>query len=181
MSVTRSPNKNTAQALDKKAIQGVDKYFAKVKTMTIAGTSYTPAALNAVFQAEIDALEALDTSHTQYQQQVSDTREARAKAVATRAGLRAYVLATYGAAAVQMLGDFGMSSPKSKGPRTAQAKADGVAKGQDTRKARKAMEQQLSTAGASPTAAPATPPAQGAQATSPVQLAAPAARATQPN
>jgi hypothetical protein len=49
MSVTRSPNKNTAQALDKKAIQGVDKYFAKVKTMTIAGTSYTPAALNAVF------------------------------------------------------------------------------------------------------------------------------------
>jgi hypothetical protein len=181
MSSVKSPDKNTAQALDQKAIQGVTKYFAKVKNMTIAGTVYTPVALKAVFQAEIDAITALDTSEAQFKQQAADTRTARAKAIVVRAGLRAYILATYGAAAVQVLGDFGMVVPKPLGKRSAQVKADAVTKAQATREARKAREEQPSTAGAPSPAAPAPAPAQVAQATSPVQVAAQAARATLPN
>src|SRR5580658_1233743 len=113
MSANNNPNKNTALALNQKAIQGVDKYFAKVKNLTVAGTSYTPAALKAVLQGEVEANEAIDTTRAQLKQEVATGRAARAKATGPREGLPSYHPGTYGAAAVQMLADFGMSPPKS--------------------------------------------------------------------
>jgi hypothetical protein len=139
MSPKTGPNKNTALALDQKAIQGVNKYFAKAKTLTVAGTSYTPAALKAVLQAEIDAIKALDAAMAQIKQLVAETRAARLEATATRKGLRAHVLGNYGASAVQMLGDFGMAAPKSTGKKTAQVKAEAVTKAKATREARHTM------------------------------------------
>ena len=54
-------------------------------------------------------------------EQVATTRLARAKAFAVRQDLKAYVLGAYGAKAVQVLGDFGISvPPKSKVTKTAQ-------------------------------------------------------------
>jgi hypothetical protein len=173
MGTNNEPNKNTALALNQKAIQGVDKYFAKVKNLTIAGTSYTPAALKAVLQAETDANEALDTSRAQMKQQVAAGRAARAKASAARKGLRAYILGTAGASAVQMLGDFGMVAPKSTGTKTAQVKAEAATKATATREARDASKKLVVSA--SPTAAPAATPAHVVQASPPVQTAAPAA------
>ncbi len=182
MGANNQPNKNTAQALDKKAIQGVDKYLAKVKIVTVAGANYTPDELKAVLQDEIDAIEALDEVQAQMQQQVADTRAAKAKASVTRAGLRAHILGNYGAVAVQMLVDFGMSVPKAKGKKTAQVKADAVTKALATREARHTMgkKQKLAIKGVTQTAAQAETPTQSAQAAKPAQVAA-AAATTLPN
>jgi hypothetical protein len=138
MSSANDPNKETALAADQKAISGVGKYFANVGTLTIEGTHYTAATLTAVLQGEIDALDALDTVKAQWRQQVATTHGARAKARALRAGLRSYILSTYGATAVQMLEDFGMTVPKAPGPKTAEAKALSSAKAKATRAAKKA-------------------------------------------
>jgi hypothetical protein len=167
------PNKNTALATNQKAILGVDKHFAKVKTLTFAGASYTPASLKALLQDEIDANNALDGSRAQMKEQVATIRSVRVKARTARKGLRAYILGTAGASAVQMLEDFGMVPPKPTGPKTAEAKAQAAAKGAATRKARAASVKLAATVSA--TAAPATPPAHVAQATAPAQTAAPAA------
>jgi predicted Fe-Mo cluster-binding NifX family protein len=168
------PNKNTALATDQKAIQGVGKHFAKVKTLTLAGASYTPASLKALFQAEIEANNALDASRAQMKEQVATTRATRAKATVARKGLRAYILGNYGASAVAMLEDFGMSPPKAPGPKTVTAKAEAVVTATATREANGPGKKKPAAVAPS-TAAQANPPAHVAQATAPVQTAAPAA------
>jgi hypothetical protein len=137
MSSKNTPSKNTALALNQKAIAGVDTYFAHVKTLTLAGTSYTPKDLQAVLQAEIDADKAVDTVQAQYTQQVVAAKLARSKGRAVRKSLKAYVLANYGATAVQMLKDLGIPVPKPLGPRTAQSKAQAADKATATKKAKK--------------------------------------------
>jgi hypothetical protein len=101
----------------------VTKYFAHVKPLTLAGTTYTPATLTAVLEAEIAANKAVDENEAQLRQQVVAAKLARAKALAARTGLKAYILGNSGADAVQMLTDFGIPVPKSRGPRTARSKA----------------------------------------------------------
>ena len=149
-----NPNKNTALAQHQKVIAGIDKYFGKVKTLTVLGTSYTPTALKAVFQADIDATNKVDASRAQWKQQVADSRGARAKARKTRRALRNMLLGNYGEAAVQMLEDFGIPVPKPTGRKTAKTKADAVVKAEATREAR----HETHSASAAPTQA-ATPAA----------------------
>jgi hypothetical protein len=155
MSSSKNSNKVTTQALNQLAIEGVDKYFAHVKSLTIAGTTYTPADLKAVLQAEIDANKALDQSRAQVNQQVVATRLARSKGSVTRKGLKAYILGTAGTEAVQMIEDFGMSVPKKPGVKSAKAKAESVDAAVATRKARK--EALASIDAAAPTPPTATP------------------------
>jgi hypothetical protein len=173
------PNKNTAVATNQKAILGIGKHFAKVKTVSLAGTSYTPATLKALLQAEIDANNALEGSRAQYKEEVASARTTRAKAAAARKGLRAYILGNYGAGAAQMLADFGMVPPKPMGRRSVQVKAQAATQAAATRKAHDAAKKQVATVVA-PTAAQATPPAHVAPAATPAQTAAPAATNTQP-
>jgi hypothetical protein len=137
MSGANIPNKTTAQALNQKAIEGVDTYFANVKTLTLAGTTYTPTTLKAVLQDEIDGDKAADQIQAQYRQQVVAARLARAKARAARKGLKAYVLGTYGADAVQVLQNLGIPVPKPLGQKTAKSKAQAADKAEATRTARK--------------------------------------------
>ena len=159
MGVNNTPNQNTAVALDQKAIVGVSKHFAKVKHLTLAGTSFTTATLKAVFQAEIDATQSLDTARTQMKQQVATARAARAKAREARRLLRAYVLGNYGPAAVQMLEDLGLSVPKPKSRATVSTKADALVKAKATRKARNTMgkKKRLSIKAPAPVAQAVTP------------------------
>jgi hypothetical protein len=170
-------NKNTALATNQKAISGVSKHFAKVKNVTLAGVSYTPGALKGLFQDEIDANNALDASRAQMSEQVDAAQAVRAKASAARKGLRAYILGNYGAKAVQVLEDFGISPPKAPGPKTAQARADAAKKGVATREAKRKAAK-AAVAAAPSTAAGATAPAQSVQASAPAQTAAPAATDT---
>ena len=137
MNTSKNPNKTTALALNQKAIEGVDKYLATVKTLTVAGTSYTPATLTAVLQAEIDANKAVDEARAQYRQQVVAAQLARSKGQAMRKGLKAYILGTFGSDAVQVLESFGMTVPKTPGPRTAKSKAQSADKSVATRAAHK--------------------------------------------
>jgi regulator of protease activity HflC (stomatin/prohibitin superfamily) len=154
---TKNLSKTTAQALDLKAIEGVDKYLGSVTQVSLSGTTYTPTALKAVLQGEIDADKAVDLARAQYKQQVVSAKGARAKARALRNALRSYVLSTFGADAVQTLEGFGFAVPKPRGPKTAKAKAEGTAAALATRHAKK--EAIANVAHAPSTPAPAAPPA----------------------
>jgi hypothetical protein len=176
MSGNNIPTKNGALALNQKVIQGVEKHFAKVKNVTFGGATYTPAALKATLQAEIDGNEALEVSQAQVKEQVAAIRPVRAKARSVRNTLRSYILATYGTAAVQMLTECGMNAPKPPGgKRTTEEKAAAAAQATVTRKARAAARKLVVTA---PSAAQATSPAHVAPASPPAQTAAPAATST---
>ena len=132
------PNKTTALAQNQKILAGVDKYFAKVKTLTVAGTVFTPKALKAVLEAESEAIQSLDAAKAQLMQQVATADAARLKARGVRQDLRTHILGTFGAKAVQMLQDFGMHVPKPLGRQTAIVRAAAVTKAAATRKAHKA-------------------------------------------
>ena len=87
-------------------------------------------------------------------------REVRANTQTLRTLLKSYILTTYGAAALQMLGDFGMTVPKNRGQKTAEAKAQAQAKALATRKAKKAaLASVTSKPAATPAASVSTTPA----------------------
>ncbi len=151
---TNRPNHRTALVLDQMIIAGVDTYFAKVKTLTLAGTVYTPKALKAVLQTEIDATNSLGSAKAQMRQHVATANAARAKALDARKELRAYILGNFGATAVAMLQDFGMNVPKPVGRKTAAVKAEAASKAKATRKALKEAEESVTK-----TPAPAAPAA----------------------
>ncbi len=174
MGANNNPNKATALALNQKISEGVDKYFAKVKSLTIGGATYTPKTLMAVLNAETEASKAVDSTRAQHQEEVATHRAAKASAIALRAELKTYILGTYGRKAVQMLGDFGMSVPKSTGKKTVAAKAQAVAQSRATREARHTMgkNQKKSIKGTVPsTATTAETPSSSAPAATPVQVA----------
>jgi hypothetical protein len=152
MKTETNPNKKTALALNQQAIQGIDKYFAHVKTLTIAGTAYSPASLKATLQAEIDAESSVTEGQAQYKQQVVAARVARSKGRATRKLIKAYVLTSFGAENVQTLGNFGIPVPKTPGKRTAKSKAQAADKAAATRKAH---EEAIASVDAPVSAAPA--------------------------
>jgi hypothetical protein len=135
MKTESNPNKKTALALNQQAIQGIEKYFAHVKSLTIAGTVYTPANLKATLQAEIDAENSVNEGQAQYRQQVVAAKVARSQGRATRKLIKAYVLTNFGADNVQTLGNFGIPVPKSTSNRTAKSKAQAADKAAATRKA----------------------------------------------
>jgi hypothetical protein len=155
MNQQKDPNKVTAAALDTKAIAGVEKYFANATKVTLLGTDFTPATLVAKLQSEIDALVALDAIKAQAKQKVADTRIVRTQMRALRAALKKYILGAYGAEAVQMLEDFGMTVPKNIGKRTAAEKAASVAKADATRKAKKDALERVASGSASASTTPA--------------------------
>jgi hypothetical protein len=136
MTFNTHPNKTTALALNQKAAEGVTKYFAAGSSLLIDGTTYTPASLTAVLEAETDSSLAVDAARAHLAALVATHRRAKASARTLRMKLRGYILASYGTGAVQMLGDFGMTAPKPLGRRPAQVKADAVAKANATRRAR---------------------------------------------
>ena len=184
MSSLNIPNKTTALARNKMISEGVDKYFSKVKSLTVGGDEYTPKSLMAVLTAEDDASLAVDSTRAQLEAQVVTHRTAKVTAAALRSALKVYILGTYGKKAVQMLGDFGMSVPKDPGARTVNEKSKAVAKNLATRAARHTMgkKQKLSITGVVPStattaetsssSAPAATPAQVASAATPAQTAA---------
>jgi hypothetical protein len=136
---TTNPSKPTVKDLDTKAIQGTDKHFASITSLTLAGAAFTPASLKAVFQADIDATNAAEAAHTQWMQLVAAQRATRASTHAVRKALKSYLLGTYGAAAVGILADFGFSAPKTAGKKTVAVKSVGLVKAAATRAARHTM------------------------------------------
>jgi hypothetical protein len=93
-------------------------------------------SLKAVFSADTAAIEASDVAKKAAQSAVLLERTTGTRAGKVFSGLRAMLLSNFGAAAVAVLGDFGVNPPKSKAAKTVVTKAVGVAKAKATRVAR---------------------------------------------
>jgi len=129
-------NKPTIKAADAKVIAGIAKNLASMATVTLAGQPYTLAQLTAIYQADSAAIDATETAYATWQQRVADERATHAKtAVVTRA-LRSFLLGYYGEQAVAVLGDFGLTAPKSTATTNVATKALAAAKSKATRAAR---------------------------------------------
>jgi hypothetical protein len=132
-----NPNRPTQKDLDNKAMQGIDKHIPKNASLTLLGSAFTPEALKAVFQAEIDATNAAESARVQWMKVVADQRAIRTRTRPVRQALKQYLLSTYaGTDAVGVLQDFGFGVPRGAGKRTVAVKAQAVAKAAATRTAR---------------------------------------------
>jgi hypothetical protein len=147
--------------LDQQSQAGVTKYFTALPTMMMGGVPTTAAKINGVFQADIDATNALTAAESDVKQKRVAQQAARAAANLQRKSLKAYILGEYGAQAVQMLEDCGFDAPKPPGTKTVASKAAAVASAKATRAAggAKAKKAKATAAAAEPAAptAPATP------------------------
>ncbi len=123
-------------ASNAKAMAAVDKYLSNIGPMTFDGTSYTPASLKAVFQADTDAINAADAQHTQWKQLLLTVALTHKNVAAMRRWLRGFVLSFFGSQAPAVLGDFGLPTPKARTAKSVVTKAVAVAKMRATRKAR---------------------------------------------
>jgi hypothetical protein len=130
-------NRSTLKTRDTSVMAGIDKHITA--SITIDGTSYTPAELKARFQAQITGLDANDALRKSLTDGVQN-----AKVTVRDVGnlyylLRATLIGQYGRNANAILNDFGMTTPKTFGPKTVAAKAVAAAKRQATRAARHTM------------------------------------------
>jgi hypothetical protein len=136
MSTTSKPTQTTAIAQDQQAIAGIQKNWSKVKSIQIAGNTQTPAALEATFQADIDATTELQAAVAAVKVKRTARNTARAAAAQTRQEIKQYIIGVEGKNADQMLQDFGLAAPKQGGPKTVEAKAQAVSQMLVTRELR---------------------------------------------
>jgi hypothetical protein len=149
-------NRPTTQSIDGSYISGLKKHVTKSTIIPIDGATYTPAALSAIFQAEIDTGAAVTPAKGAWQKAVADAKAAKAAAAAVRPGFEQWVQANYGKDA-QTLADFGVPPKKPRVIKPATKVASAV-KAAATREARgtKGKVQKKAITGAT-AATPATP------------------------
>jgi hypothetical protein len=174
MAITRG-NKTTRADAIRKVQAGLTKHYANVN-LTIAGTSYKPAALQTVLQDDVDANDASTNARAAWLESVTEARSADQAANTVLRGIKAQVTAQYGDApnAASVFADFGWT-PRKKVTRTADAKAAAVAQSKATREARgtKGPKAKLKIRGTVTT----TVPSNGGSAAAP----SPASTATTPD
>ena len=120
----------------RKVQAGLTKYFGNVN-LTLVGTSYTPAALQAFLQADVASNDASTLAHAAWLKTVKDARDTDAKTNPVMRAIRAQVLAVYGEDqnVANILAEFGFA-PRKKVVLTAEQKAAKAAKLRATRAAR---------------------------------------------
>jgi hypothetical protein len=154
-------SKATNQTNERQALVGIDKYFKEGTVIPILGTSYMPVQLKAAIQADLDAAAVTQTAHASWLLAVQEERTAHATAHGVLLGLKSYLVSQYGKTKVDVLTDFGFTTPKV--PRTTPAtQVAAAAKAKATRKARGTLgpKQRLAITGApEPAAAPVPTPA----------------------
>jgi hypothetical protein len=137
---------------------GVAKHFANVPTVNLRGTAWKPADIDATLKAAIDSANAVDPAKASWQIAVKNGSAAKAKALALLAALKAYLIATHGSGAVDLLADFGFVPPK-PGKVAAKTKAAAVDKTAATRALRHTMGKKQKKQVKATTAAPSPQPA----------------------
>ena len=151
---------------------GLQKYFGNVN-LTLLGTSYTPAALQAFLQADVASNDASTLANAAWLKTVKDARDTDAKTNPVLRAIRAQVMAVYGEDqnVANILAEFGFA-PRKKVVLTAEQKAEKAAKLRATRAARgtKGSRQKAKIHG--------TVPAGDASSQQPAPTAAPAPSAT---
>jgi hypothetical protein len=122
----RIPKVNkVAQALD--VIAGLEKRFTAKKRYAVGGKLRTRRQLVALYQSQIDALTEVDRLRAQLRGALAKERAIAEQVAETTADLKLVVMTLYGHN-VSSWGDFGWKLHKKPGPKTAQAKAEGVRK-----------------------------------------------------
>lgn len=137
MSTTKSTSHVTLKNRDTSVMKGIDKHITT--SFTIAGTTYTPAELKALFQSEITAIEASDGLRKSLADSVQNVKTVSATVNEAYLLLRGGLITLYGRKANAVLNDFGMEIPKVSGPQTVESKALAKAKRAATRAARHTM------------------------------------------
>ena len=121
----------------RKVIAGVEANLSGTETVTLAGRAYKRAELIKIFQAQLDAMQAV----TELEGALAGARAARAKTarrvLPVQRALEEYVRAIHGATNPK-LADYGFV-PDAPRKVTAKTKAEAVAKGRATRIARHTM------------------------------------------
>jgi hypothetical protein len=176
-------NRSTIKNRNLSVASGVDKHVPS--PITVGGVVFAPADLKAVFTGHNAALDAADSLHKQWTDQLLVADVAGEKANATYQSLRSYLVGQYGSDANAVLHDFGMDAPKAKGPKTVKTKAEAADKRAATRAARHTMGKNqkkgitgATVAAGSTPAVPATPAAPTATPTAPAASAPSAAKPT---
>jgi hypothetical protein len=168
-------NKPTVKTRNNGVIAGIDKHVTG--GATIGGDEYTPQTLKAVFAEHNVAIDAADALHKQWQDQVNVMRAAAKRANTVYLLLHSFLLGQYGNDANAVLNDFGMKTPKPKGPQTVKTKSAAVAKRAATRAVRHTMGTKQRKALVGTVAGPTKAAADAPLATAPA-LPAPSVTAT---
>jgi hypothetical protein len=162
-------NKPVQNDRNRKAISGIDKHLAKVKSLPLDGTPTAIAEMKQILRDATDASTAADAARAEWSQRVAHARATHASATSVLRALQSYLLVHYGAGAVAILEDFGFSAPKAPGRKSVRTKAAAVDKSLATRGARHTMgsKQKERIKGEAP-APPILPPAPAAAPGTPV-------------
>jgi hypothetical protein len=104
----------------------------------LGGVPYDPEQLAAVFQAQIDAVAAVDAARAALTDAVARERAAARRATELTRDLKMVVRSRFGFSAARWA-EFGWELPKKPGPKTVKAKLQGADKARATRKARGTM------------------------------------------
>ncbi len=146
-----STNGNNQKSLQEfaKAAAGVQSQFPAKSTVNLAGQSFTPAQLAAVFGTAVTAISAVAPVRAQLAQLVQQQRTAILAARTLYVVLRQFVEATFGKGS-PVLAAFGFSTRKPRQP-SVETKALGKAQAKLTRHARgtlgKRQKQTLTSSG----------------------------------
>jgi hypothetical protein len=120
---------------NQKSIDAVTTYKSLLGSFPLAGVPATPAKLQAVFQADIDATSALDAAEANVANLRGKQKAARAASRQLHANLKKYLVAVSGPEIVQIMQDFGYPALKTR-TQTVASKAHQVAQAQATRAAK---------------------------------------------
>jgi hypothetical protein len=151
-------NKTKRTVKDQKILAAIAQHYGGAATITLGGTTYTPAQLSQVFQSDVDAAKATESAKTQVKLAVVAEKKTAKQATATAKALRSHLIGTYGGDSA-IVADFGFT-PKTPTV-TVAAKAEAIQKSSETRKARgtKGKRQRLEIKGGEPAVPSASPPA----------------------
>ena len=182
--MTTKKNRTITQGTDQQVIDGIKKDLQTMSSLSLGGTTYTPASLMAFIQSRIDAANGVITAKANWQN-AGKTYDALSTQVdEVIRDLKALVIGAFGSESVK-LADFGFK-PRKVVARTPEQKAEAAAKAKATREARHTMGPKAklavkgavgSTTASSTTAAPAGSTVAPATTTT---AAPPAASSNQP-
>ena len=157
--------KTAIQARDVQVIAGINKDLKTVKSLLLAGTSYTPVTLVTLIESRITAINEVAAARASWLAAVAAYDTLSTQVHAVEMGLKQYVFNAFGKTS-PLVADFGFAAPKVVTP-TTETKQAAIQKSAATRKARNTLSKKAK-AKITGTVVP------------PVQPAAPTAPATQP-
>ena len=121
-----------------KSINAVVTYKSLLTTFPFSGGTTTPAKLQAVFQADIDATNALDAAEANVTNLRIKQKAARAASMALHTDVKKFLEGNKVPDLPQVMLDFGYAAPKPR-TQTVASKAEAIAQAKATREARGTM------------------------------------------